>query len=51
LVSDEDLLGMRLVAHARNANLVLNVTPGPDTRIPDDQVSALMRLSKRYDGT
>ncbi len=44
LVDDADLLGMRLICKARHANLVLNVAPDHSSRIPDDQVGALMRL-------
>ncbi len=44
MVSDADLFGMRLICKARNANLVLNVAPDRSSRIPDDQVAALMRL-------
>ncbi len=44
LAGDAELLGMRLIAKTRNANLVLNVTPDQSTRIPEDQVAALMRL-------
>ncbi len=47
-VSDDELLGMRLVAKARQANLVLNVTPDASTRIPEEQVAALMRLREGY---
>jgi len=49
LTSDEDLLGMRLTAKARNANLVLNTTPDPTGRIPEDQVAALMRLRENME--
>jgi alpha-L-fucosidase len=50
MVSDADLLGMRLICKARNANLVLNVAPDRTSRIPDDQVAALMRLRDNYEG-
>ncbi len=49
LVGDADLLGMRLICKARNANLVLNVAPDTTSRIPDDQVAALMRLREHYE--
>ena len=48
-VSDADLLGMRLICKARNANLVLNVAPDRSSRIPDDQVAALMRLRENWE--
>jgi hypothetical protein len=47
LASDDEILGMRLVARARNANLVLNVTPDRNGRIPDDQAGALTRVAER----
>lgn len=49
MVPDEDLLGMRLIDGARNANLVLNVTPDQSSRIPDEQVAALMRLRENLE--
>ncbi len=49
MVSDADLLGMRLVCKARNSNLVFNVAPDTSSRIPEDQVSALMRLRENYE--
>jgi alpha-L-fucosidase len=42
--SDEELLGMRLLTRARNANLVLNCTPDRHGLIPKDQIDALMRI-------
>ena len=49
MVSDADLLGMRLTCKARNANLVFNVAPDTSSRIPQDQVTALMRLRENYE--
>ncbi len=49
LIGDDDLLGMRLICRARNANLVLNVAPGPDTLISEDQIGALQRLRQRLE--
>ena len=49
MVPDADLLGMRLICKARNANLVLTVAPDTTSRIPDDQVAALMRLRENYE--
>lgn len=42
--TDEELMGMRLLTRARNSNLVLNCTPDRHGLIPEDQISALMRL-------
>ena len=42
--TDQELLGMRLLSRARNANLVLNCTPDRRGLIPDDQIAALHRL-------
>lgn len=42
--SDEELLGMYLTARSRGANLLLDVPPGKDGRIPDMYVKALMRV-------
>lgn len=51
--SDGELLGMRLVARERGANLLLDVPPDPHGVIPAQHVEALMRLQKnleRFDG-
>lgn len=42
--SDMELLGMRTLTKARNANLLLNCTPDNHGLIPQDQIDALMRL-------
>jgi alpha-L-fucosidase len=44
--SDAELLGMRLVARARGANLLLDVPPDKSGVIPRDTVGALERLRK-----
>jgi alpha-L-fucosidase len=46
LRSDMELLGMRLVARERNANLLLDVPPDRHGVIPAETVGALMRLQK-----
>jgi len=48
-VSNAELLGMRLIARERQANLILNVTPDASTRIPEEQVAALMGLRKNFE--
>ena len=47
--SDGELLGMRLIAHERNVNLLLDVPPDQHGRIPEDRVGALMRLRESYE--
>jgi len=42
--SDEELLGMYLVARARGANFLLNVTPNKEGILPDMYIQSLMRL-------
>jgi alpha-L-fucosidase len=47
--SVQELLGLRLLCHARNANCVLNVTPDPAGRIPEDQTAALRETRQRWE--
>jgi alpha-L-fucosidase len=47
--SDAELLGMRLICHARRANLLLDVPPDKSGRIPQERVDALMRLRKNIE--
>lgn len=44
--SDGELLGLRTLAHARGANLLLDVGPDRHGVIPADQVAALQRLRR-----
>jgi len=44
--SDEELLGMYLVARTRGANFLLNVPPDKTGQIPQMYVDALMRLKR-----
>ncbi|MFW6335672.1 MAG: hypothetical protein ACOC3G_00885, partial [Phycisphaeraceae bacterium] len=45
----EELLGIRLLCHARNANCVFNCTPDRRGRIPDDQARRLVELRKKWE--
>lgn len=45
----EELLGIRLLCHARNANCVFNVAPDRRGQIPADQVKALLKLQRRWE--
>ncbi len=47
--SDNDLLGMRLLCQARNANLLLDVPPDKHGVIPSMFVEALMRLRRNFE--
>jgi len=47
--SDAELLGMRLIAHERHVNLLLDVPPDRSGRIPKDRVQSLMRLKSDYE--
>ncbi|MFW6146738.1 MAG: alpha-L-fucosidase, partial [Planctomycetota bacterium] len=47
--SVEELLGVRLLCKARNANCVLNVTPDRRGRIPDDQAAALFDVRDKME--
>ena len=47
--SDEELLGMYLVAISRNANFLLNVPTDTNGTLPGKWIKALMRLRKRLD--
>ena len=47
--SVEELLGIRLLCHVRNANCVFNVTPDIRGKIPDDQVNALLELRRQFE--
>ncbi len=46
----EELLGIRLLCHARNANCVFNVTPSPEGKIPEDQARRLVEVREEYEG-
>ncbi|MBS3762121.1 MAG: alpha-L-fucosidase [Planctomycetes bacterium] len=46
--SIEELLGVRLLCHARNANCVFNLTPNREGKIPDDQAAALFEVRDRW---
>lgn len=48
LRSDQELLGMRLIARERGANFLLDVPPDREGRIPEGSVAALMRLGENY---
>mgnify|MGYP006280825577 CR=1 FL=1 len=45
----EELLGVRLLCHARNANCVFNVTPSPEGKIPEDQARRLAQVREAYE--
>ena len=47
--SDAELLGMRLICHARKVNFLLDVPPGKSGRIPQASVDALMRVRKNVE--
>lgn len=47
--SDGELLGMRLICHARKANLLLNVAPDREGRLPELWTRSLLRLAKNFD--
>jgi alpha-L-fucosidase len=47
--SDAELLGMRLICHARKVNLLLDVPPDKSGQLPRTTVDALMRLAKNVD--
>jgi alpha-L-fucosidase len=47
--SVEELLGVRLLCHARNANCVFNVTPSPEGKIAGNQVQALFETRDRWE--
>jgi alpha-L-fucosidase len=47
--SDAELLGMRLICHARRANLLLDVPPDRSGRLTQKQVDALVRLQKNVE--
>jgi alpha-L-fucosidase len=47
--SDAELLGMRLICHARKVNFLLDVPPDKSGRIPQPRVDALMRLRKNVE--
>jgi alpha-L-fucosidase len=49
LRSDMELLGMRLIAKERGTNLLLDVPPDRHGIIPEETVSALMRLRKNWE--
>jgi alpha-L-fucosidase len=49
LRTDEELLGMYLVARSRGANLLLDVPPDKSGVIPSESISSLMRLRKNLD--
>lgn len=47
--SDEELLGMYLVARARNTNFLLDVPPNKEGLIPESSVEALLRLKENIE--
>lgn len=47
--SDEELLGMYLIARSRKTNLLLDVGPDKHGVIPQQYIDALMRLRKNID--
>jgi len=49
LRSDEELLGMRLICHARRVNFLLDVPPDRRGLIPTESVKALMRLHRNFE--
>jgi alpha-L-fucosidase len=49
LRSDRELLGMRLIAHERQVNLLLDVPPNKHGQIPQMHVDALLRLRQNFD--
>lgn len=48
-LTDEELLGMRLLTKTRGASLVLNATPDRRGLIPEDQAQALARVASIVD--
>jgi alpha-L-fucosidase len=42
--SVEELIGIRFLCEARNANCIFNVTPSPEGKIPEDQAQALFEM-------
>ena len=49
LRSDAELLGMRLIARERHANLLLDVPPDKHGLIPNPTVAELLRLRKNIE--
>jgi len=47
--SQDELLGMALIARSRNANLLLNVPPAPDGRISERDRKALFQWARRVE--
>lgn len=45
----QELLGIRLLCHARHANCVFNCTPDRRGRIPDDQARRLVELRTQWE--